>query len=293
MISLIRRRPDVARASAAIAVLLSFWGALTWDFRAEIGALALRAVYAPRGEPARTVPSAYLSVEDRSRADAALVSETVARLEADYQAIHSFLGRNAEVRIPVSIVEGSGPAMTDGRRLNLYHHQGQIDLSTAPVFLVLLGEGDLAAYDVRLLVEGGFAVYVSEEIDRAEPLLGQSADAWVRWWRQQGTYVPLGEAWQVGLPGGASQVPVALRAIIEGASFQRWVVARYGLDAVQDLRGGFNVSQVTGLSTAEAERAWLSDVEALSIQAASCAVAVPASSPLRAYCTDLDAAAPR
>lgn len=280
-------RPAVARALSAALLLALFWGALAWDFRFEIGSALLQVGRAPRGGH-ESVPSVYLDVDDRSSAGEALVHETVARLEADCKAIRSLWDPGTEAQIPVSIVDGSGPAMTDGRQLNLYHYQGQIDLSTAPFFLVLLGEGDLAVYDVRLFVEGGFAVYVSEEIGRALPLLGQSADAWVRWWRQQGTWVPLAEAWQAELPTSERQVPAALRAAIEGASLIRWVAQTYGLDAVQELRTGMSLSEVTGLSPAEAELAWLDDLEKRPIQPRSCAAAVPTSSLLHAYCPDLD-----
>jgi len=68
----------------------------------------------------------------------------------------------------------------------------------------------------------------------------------------------------------------------------RWVAGAHGLDAVQDLRAGVGLEDVTGLSLPEAEQAWLASVSAKGLRPEPCARVVPADSPLRDFCDELD-----
>jgi hypothetical protein len=277
----------VARTAIAVAVLLAFWGAVAYTFWPEILPALLRAVGSIRGAGAKEVASAYFEVRDNSTADEAQARRAIDRLEADYAAIHEFLGRQPGYRVPVLIANGPGPALTDGVRLNLFYDRGSIDLSTAPFFLVLLSEGELSLPSLSPFIEGGFAVYVVQEIGRAQDLIGQSPDAWVALFKQTGALLPLADAWTLELPGGEQDLPDFLRAILEGGSFLRWVANAYGLDAVQDLRSGTDLEDAIGISLLEAERAWLAFVASQALRPQPCAQAVPESSLLRNFCGQL------
>ena len=272
-----------------MAVLVGFWGALGYTYWPDILAALLRVVQLARGVGVIKVESTYLIVQNGSSAGETLVREAIAQLEADYLAIQSFLGDEMSYRVPVLVADGQGAAWTDGVRLNLFHDRGAIDTSTAPFFLALLREGDLSLPGTNLFLEGGYAVYVVEEIGRAQDLLGQSSDAWVTLWVRNGTFLPLTEAWGVELPRGERQVADALRALLQGGAFVRWVAGAYGLDAVKDLRHGLSLEDVTGLSFSQAERAWLNDEASHALRPLSCAEAVPKDSMLRVYCEVLDA----
>jgi hypothetical protein len=280
------------RTAIAVAVLLGFWAALGYTYWPEISVALLRVVQSARSVGATEVESTCFSVQDGSSADEALVRKVIAQLEADHAAIQGFVRNETGYRVPVLIADGQGPAWTDGVRLNLYHDQGVIDLSTAPFFLVLLREGYLSLPGTNLFLEGGYAVYVVEGIGRAQGLLGQSSDAWVTLWVQGDTFLPLAEAWGVELPQGEHQVADVLRALLEGASFVRWMAGAYGLDAVQDLRHGLSIKDVTGLSFPAAERAWLHDLSPHALRSLPCAEMVPRDSILSTYCEELDPASP-
>jgi hypothetical protein len=278
----------LVRTSVALLVLLGFWAALARAYWPEILTVLLRATQSARGAGAREVESAYFEVRDNSSAGQALVHQAVTQLEADYAAIQAFLGAAPDYRVRVLITNGAGPAFTDGARLSVFYDGGGMDLSTAPFFLVALREGDLSMAGVSLFVEGGFAVYVVEEIDRAQPLLGQSSDAWVTWLRENDTLVPLVEAWSAGLPQRERDVPGAIRVLLEGGSFMHWVADTYGLGVVQDLRSGVGLGEAIGLSFSMAEHSWLRSLSSRALRPKSCVHAVPGNSALRDYCEQLD-----
>jgi hypothetical protein len=209
-------------------------------------------------------------------------------LETEYGAVQPYLGREIEHRIPVLIANGRGPALTDGGQLLVFYDDGNVDLSTTPVLLVLLSEGDLSVPGLHLFIEGGFAVYVAEEIGRAGPLLGQSSDAWVTLLRKQGQLLPLAEAWAADMPRNEREVQATVRTVLEATSFVRWLTETYGIEAVHELRDGLGMEEVTGLSLAEAERAWLDAVASRELEPQPCDQALPAGSPLRGFCDLLD-----
>jgi hypothetical protein len=243
-------------------------------------------VQSARGLGAQQVGSRYFHVRNRSSADQARVRTAVQTLEADYEAIQAYLGNSSGYPVPVLITDGPGPSLTDGTRLDLFYDGQAIDLGPAPLFLVMLWEGDLSLPDMNLFVQAGAAVYVVEEIGRARPLIGQSTDAWVALFCQRGTLLPLSEAWKVELTG--EDLAQLLRASLESGSFMRWVADGYGREAVQDLRNGLSIEDVTGLSLDEAEQAWLASVAAKALHPQPCAQAVPERSFLRGFCGQLD-----
>jgi hypothetical protein len=282
----------LVRTAFALLALLGFWGALARAYWPEILPAVLRLAQSARGAGAVQVESAYLAVRNSSSADDALVRQAVAQLEADYVAIEAFLGGEPGHRIPVLIADGAGPAFTDGARLSLFYDGKGIDLVTAPLLLVALREGTLSMGGIRLFLEGGFAVYVAEEIGRAQPLLGQSSDAWVAWLQQNGTLLPLADAWSTELPQRERDMPDAIRALLQGGSFLRWVAGAHGTGAVQGLRNGIGLQEATGMSFVEAERAWLGAVALRAPHPEPCARVVPDGSILRGFCGKLDAGAP-
>jgi hypothetical protein len=214
----------------------------------------------------------------------------VAELEAQYAAIHRFLGQEPAggARIPVLIANGSSPALTDGSALTLAFDGRSFDLSTAPFFLALLREGDLSLPGMSPFVEGGYAVYVAEEIGQAEDLLGQPADAWVALFVRNGSLLPLSQAWAVQLPEREADLVGFARAVVQGGSFARWVAETQGLEVVEALRSGLTLEDAVGLPIADAERAWLAWVAAKDIVPLSCAQAVPPESLLHSYCGQLE-----
>jgi hypothetical protein len=276
------------RTIAALAILLAFWGAVGYTFWPEIAPGMLRVVQAARGIGAQEIESRYLHVRNRSSASEAQVRAAVQALEADYESIRAYLGDPSDYAIPVWIVDGSGPALTDGTCLNVFYDGQAIALDAAPLFMALLWEGDLSLPDMNLFAHVGSALYVVEEIGSAGPLIGQPTDAWVALFQRQGSLIPLSEAWAVTLPDSEKELARLLRAALEGGSFMRWVAEKDGWEAVQDLRNGLHVTQVTGLSLAEAEQAWLASVMARALQPQPCAQAIPASSSLHSFCRYLE-----
>lgn len=79
-----------------------------------------------------------------------------------------------------------------------------------------------------------------------------------------------------------------MRAALEGGSFVRWLAGAFGLDAVQQVRDGSRLEDVTGLSPADAERAWLASVTSRALSPLPCAQAVPEGSLLRGFCPQLE-----
>jgi hypothetical protein len=286
------RAAGVVRTVCAATVLLVFWALLAYAYRLEVGAVLFRVLQSARGVGAIEIESPYFDVRDSSSAGETLVRDAVDQLEADYAAIRALLGQEHDHRVPVLVTNGTGPAFTDGTRLNVFYDGQQIDLSTAPFLLVPLSEGGLSVSGLSLFVEGGFAVYVAEEIGRAMPLLGQPADAWVTWLQQNGGLAPLSGVWGLDAAPQVSlrdrNLPDVVRVLLQGGSFVRWVADAYGLDAVHDLRAGVSLEDVTGLSLPDAERAWLEAVSAKALSPKSCAGALPTGSLLRGFCDRWD-----
>ena len=284
-------RAGAWRTAIALTLLVAFWAGLAYTFWPELAPALLRLVQSARGVGATQIESTYLEVRNNSSAGETEVREAVARLDADVEAIQAYLGRETDYRIPVLIADGTGPALTDGLRLTVLHDDGVIDLSTAPFLLVLLSEGGLTVPGLNLFVEGGFAVYVAEEIGRAEGLLGQPADAWTVLLRQCGAWMPLADAWEVGVPTSEAEMSDAMRVLLEAGSFVRWVAETAGAERVQELRDGLSLEDSMGLSFAQAEQAWLEAVDARALHPRPCALAVPEGSLYRGFCEQWPAGA--
>jgi hypothetical protein len=267
------------RTALAVTVVLVFWVALARAYWSELAPALLQLFGAARQVGADVVPSVSLEVRNRSTAPAAVVREVVQQLERHRQALAPYLERETSYRVPVLIADGSGPALTDGVRLLVFYDRGRVDLATAPALLVALGEGSISLPGLRLFVEGGYALYIAEEADLAQGLLGVSTDAWAALMYREGTLIPLGEAWDVGLVDTGQSV----RALLQGASLMRWLSRAHGVQVLRALRDGSSLEQVTGMSPDQVEGAWLASLAGVSAPP-SCDAALPAASPLRPYC---------
>ncbi|MBN1640461.1 MAG: hypothetical protein JXA09_04430 [Anaerolineae bacterium] len=271
------------RALLAGLVVLVFWAGLARTLEPPYAPTLPHVWGATKQAGAQDVPSAHLEVRNCSSADPALVEEVVARLEDDRRAIVSYLGREMSYRVPVLIVDGSGPALTDGLQLIVYHDEGSVDLATAPVLLAALGEGSLSMPGLSVFLEGAYAVYVAEEAGRTADLLGQSTDTWVAVMRRAGTLLPLSKCLAVGIPRSKAQGADVVRAWLQGASLMRWLSDAYGEGALMALRDGQSLEELTALPIARIEEEWLYSV-ADPATSLSCMEAAPPASPLRAYC---------
>jgi hypothetical protein len=281
------RLAGVVRSLIALAVFLAFLGAVAYTTWPQLVPGAFHLVQSVRAIGAEKVESRYFDVRNNSDASQAQVDFMVRTLEADYEAINAFLGTPGQDRIAVLLTNGSGPALADGVQLNVFYDRGVINLDSAPFFLVLLSEGKPVTPDRDLFVQAGFSLYVVEEIGRAQGLIGQPTDAWVELFRRRGVLLPLSQAWTIGLPSNADSAYDAARAGVEGASFMRWVVRTYGLQAARNLRDGMSPEAVTGLALDEAEKKWLDSVAAQALQPKSCLLALPSGSPVLSFCRRL------
>jgi hypothetical protein len=187
----------------------------------------------------------------------------------------------------VLFTNGPGVAVADEKGLNIFYDNGVMNVDTAPFFLALIVGGRSFSMDSSLFPQFGFAVYVTEEIGRAQSMIGQSSDAWVELFRQKDALLPLAQAWDLRMPENEEQMFDFMRGLIEGGSFTRWVAKTYGLKAAQDLRDGWKIESITGLSLAEAEKAWLAAVAAQQLQPKSCELALPSLFP-RSFCRKLE-----
>jgi len=282
------RVAGVARTVVALVVLLVFWGAIGYTLWPELMPGLLRAAQSVRGIGAQEVESLYFEVGNNSDASDAQVRGVVRTLEADYEAILEFLGRAPGDPIPVLITNGAGPSMADGSRLNVFYDNGVLNLDTAPFFLVFLSQGEEFGFEVDFFLEGGLAIYVTEEVGRAQGFTGQPADAWVKLLRQKGALLPLSEAREVQTPEGEEGLFDFVRALIESGSFVRWLVESHGLETVGELRDGLSLENVIDLSLAEAEVAWLESVASKELQPKPCELALSGGSFLRAFCEQLE-----
>ena len=283
-----RQAAGVLRTLIALVVLFLFWGAVVYTFWPEWMPHLLGVVQSVRGIGAESFESTYFDVRNSSGASAAQVREAVRLLETDYQAILEFLQLAPGDPISVLITDGYGPALAEGYRLNLFYGNGVLDLDTAPFFLAFLSQGRPFDLKVDLFVEAGFALYVCEEIGRAEPLIGQPADAWVSLLLAHDALLPLAEARQLDVPQNEQDLFDAVRALVESGSFVRWLIEKQGMGVVQELRAGLSVETVTDQSLAEAEEAWLASVMEKELEPQPCSRALTPGSLLGDFCKQLE-----
>jgi hypothetical protein len=282
------RAAGVARTILALMVLLIFWGAIGYTFWPELMPSLLRTVQSVRSIGADTIGSRYFEIRNNSDASQAQVNHIIRTLETDFQAVLDLLGRQPGEPIPVVLTNGQGPAIFDGVQYNIFYDNGVIDIDTAPFFMTLAVDGKSPTAEINLFVEVGFALYVTEEIGRAENITGQPADSWVTLLRQNEALLPLPAAWEVTLPESEVDAFDLLRALIEGGSFMRWIVETYGLEAGQALRDGQLLEDVTGLHFDQAEAAWLTGLAKKKPPVKSCKLALSRRSFLWQFCEQVD-----
>jgi hypothetical protein len=282
------RAAGVVRTIIALVVLLIFWSAVGYTFWPDLMPGLLWTVQSARSIGADTVASQYFEIRNNSDASDAQVNYILKTLEADYQAVLELLNHLPGEPIPVVLTNGQGPAIFDGAQFNIFYDNGVINLDTAPFFMPLAIESKPPTPEMNLFVEVGFAIYVAEEIGRAEVLTGQSADSWVTLLRQKGAFLPLSEAWEITLPENETDAFDLLRALVEGGSFMRWIVDTYGLDAAQALRNGQRLEDVTGLYFDQAQADWLVVLDKAELSPKSCKLALSRTRFLWPFCDQLE-----
>ncbi len=282
------RFAGLRRALLALIILLAFWGAIAYTLWPQLLPGLFGTVQAVRGIGAETIDSRYFNVRNNSDASKAQIGFVIKTLETQYEAIRELLGVSTDERISVLITNGSGPALAEGRQLNVFYDNGILNIDTAPFFLALLSNGGSVRLNENLAAQAGFALYVAEEIGQTQSLLGQPVDAWAELLRQKDRLLPLAQVWQIEAPQNEAQLFDFVRALIESGSFVRWVAKSYGPQAALDLRSGFSIEDVTGTTLPEAESQWLSALEAQQIQPKSCVLALPAGRFPPSICRQLD-----
>ena len=281
------RAAGVVHTLVALGVLLLFFSALGFNFLPALVPSVLHSVQTVRTIGAEQVASGPFDVRNSSGASVAQIAGILHTLEQDLVAINSFTAITPTNQIPVLITDGIGPALADGTGLNIFYDNGVLNLDTAPFFLVLLADGKGIDFGGNLALQAGYAIYVSEEVGRAQQLSGQPVDAWMKLLIANDNVVPLDELHMVGIPRNEDDLFVFLRAMLEGGSFVRWVAKTHGIAVAQRLRSGEDIATVLGMSSAEAEQEWLSAVSAVEVGPRTCALALPPLFP-RSLCSRLE-----
>lgn len=276
------------RTLLALAVLLAFFGAVGYTFWPQLMPALLGLVGKAQSLGAETVESKYFEVRNNSQASQPQLKTAIRTLEADYEAIVRYTGQQPENPIPVLFTDGQGMTFAEGNQLTVYYDNGVIDLSSAPFFLVFLTSGNSFLSEGNLFINAGYAIYVTEEVGRAELFIRQSPDAWVTLFQQKDALLPLTEAVQAIEPSDEDTAYNFIRAILEGASFLRWTAQTYGADALTELLDGQSIENVTSLSLDEAQSAWLEALAVQNIQPRPCRMAAAYGSLIGLICEKLD-----
>ncbi|MEM7028745.1 MAG: hypothetical protein AAF629_04065 [Chloroflexota bacterium] len=279
-------KQNALHITIATVILLSFWSMLAYSFRAELLPPALWLVQTIAGLGGDVVESRYFQVINNAGANRSKVNSVISILETDYRLILNQLDLEAGDPIQVLISPGASPPFANGNQLILFFDGYSINLDTAPVFLTMLMRGK-GLDSNNLFLEAGFALYTTEEIERAKGL-GQSSEAWVLLLQQQGGLLPFDQAWQVTLPTDEAGLYDLIRAIVQGGAFTRWVSDTYGPEAVQALLSGQRLETVTGLYFDEAEQRWLETLTSKEISPQRCQTASLGKPWLQPLCERLD-----
>jgi len=278
------------RTLLALVVLLAFLGAVGYTFWPQLLPIYLGLVGKTQSIGAETIESKYFEVRNNSRASQPQLKMAIRTLEADYEAIVQFTGQRPENPITVLFTDGEGMAFAEGDQLTVYYNNGIIELGSAPFFLVFLTSGRLFLTEGNLFLYAGYAIYVTEEVGRAEEFIRQSSDNWVTLFRQKDALLPLTEAVQTVEPTDEDTAYDFIRAILEWASFLRWVAQTYDADALIELLDGQSIENVTGFSLDEAQSAWLEALTAQNIQPKPCRMVASYASLIGLICEKLDEA---
>jgi hypothetical protein len=275
-----RTAPDAARAPASRwivsgIILVIFFGALLFDYWPSLAPGVLRMFNSARSVGATTTQSKYFVVRNNSQASDSQLAELVQILEKQYAAISAYTRSKPASRLPVLVVDGSGPAMLDGSQLVISYNSGQMNLDLAPFFLVVMVEQVDVDLSGSITPLGGQALQVVEASGLGDGLIRQPLDDWIVLLRQSKAYLPLDQAWKVPMPNSDSGYYDLMRGVLETGSFMRWFTAEYGLEAAQQVARGQAVENVTGKTLQENEAEWLKSLDQQTIQPKACAEVIP------------------
>jgi hypothetical protein len=282
------RVAGIMRTVIAAMALLLFWSAIGYGFWPELAPRLmglLRWAQPLRAIGAEEVESQYFDVRNNSSASDRQVQRMVERLEQDYVTLAAFLGREPEEPVSVLLTDGSAPAYAERSTLYVFSDHGVVGLETAPFFLAYVIAGPPSS---SLFFDLGLSLYAVEETGLAEGLTGQPADAWVVLLQQKEALIPLEEAWSVEMAEDEEGLFDFFRAMVEGGSFVRWLIERYGWDVVWEVRGGGDLEAATGVPLGQAEADWLVAVAAQDLRPKPCLLAIPGHPVFRGICQRLE-----
>ena len=277
----------ILRLALAALALLLFWSAIGYGFWPELAPRLLLLVQPMRGIGAEDVESQYLHLRNNSTASDRQVQRMLERLEQDYVALSAFLGRRPQGLIPVLLTDGNAPAYADRGTLYVFSDHGVIAFDTASLFLASLVAGPPAE---SFFFDAALSFYAVEETGLAQGLTGQPADAWVVLLQQKRALIPLADAQSIEMPQDEEELYDFFRAVMEGGSVVRWLVAEYGWDVVWELRAGGDPEAVVGAPLYQLEERWLAAIAAQDLQPKTCLLAVPGNPVFRGLCRRLDEA---
>jgi len=272
-------RGSVFRIIVSGIVLLAFWGILLYDYWPELVPAALRMVNSARSVGAVEMESKYFQVMNNSHATRSQVKTVVTAMEKQYEAISQYTKMAPSDRIAVLIVNGEGPAMIDGAQIVLNYDNGKMDTSLVPLYLVVMIENIRIDLTEGIVPSGGYGLQVLEDAGLGEPLIRQPLDSWTVLFQQIDGYLPLDEAWFVGVPNDDNSIYTLMRAMLESGSFLHWFSGQYGPDNTRSLvNGESSIESISGKSLAENEREWLNSLSQKKITPKSCQSVIPKSS---------------
>jgi len=259
----------LTRWGIAAVVLILFYGLLAYRYAPAWAPRVLGLAQPALNLRAERLTSAHFEIHNRSDARPDQVQNLQSLLERQYSALIRFLGREPDGPIQVDLQNGTIPALPANGRLQVFYN-GYIDTETVGFALAML----IAGRDDPLFTAGGVALYALEETEMLPPFIRQDSDAWVTWLDRKGLYLPLERAMAVGLSSPPEDI---FRAVVEGASFTRWLVARAGWEAYWGWFDGADFAETFGMTLSEAETMWLADVRAQNLEPLPCAAALSGS----------------
>ena len=274
----------VTRWAVSGVVLALFWGALLYEYWPELASSVMRLFNSARSAGAETVESRYFEVLNSSNASPRQLRAVVQELEGQYEAVTGYLDVAPTEPIPVLVVNGKGPGLPDGAQILINYDNGRMDTTLTPLMMVLLVEEIPINPAGGIAPAGGHALEVVEAAGLGDHLIRQPLDAWVTLLRQENGYIPLQEAWKVGVPNDEESLFYLIRALLESGSFMRWFSTSYGIDSSMRVAHGEPIESVSGQPLAELERAWLKSLDGQEIEPKSCEVVIPRASIFSIMC---------
>jgi hypothetical protein len=313
--AILRHLPDkmnwsTARIALSLAVLGLFWGSVLREYWPDMVPGLMQTLNMARSVGAESIPSQYFDVRNNSKASEGRVQQMVAGLENEYNVLYSYLlsqdvaipvtGANATTapdssttgeddgKLPLLVVNGAGPAVADGENLVINYDDGYMDTSLAPLYMVIMLEGLPLDMSSGLVPAGGHALQVVESAGLGLKITYQPLDDWAVLLRRNGNYLPLSEAWPLGMPGNDAGTYDLLRGVLEAGSFMHWFTAQYGIDTAQRMAEGADILEITGKTLEENERAWLAVLDKQPLDPKPCRAVVPRDSMFYEFCAKID-----